>query len=486
MLFNSISFFIFFPVTTILYYLIPHTYRWILLLVASCYFYAYFIPSYLLILFLLIGVDYVAGRLLEQTRGKRRRYYLWISVLINMGILFVFKYFNFFNENLEQLSRFLGLDYTASSLQLILPLGLSFHTFQSLSYVIDVYKGKQKAEKHPGIYALYVMFYPQLVAGPIERAGNMLHQFRERKYFDERGVTEGLKRILIGLFKKVIVADRLALIVNHVYSQPNQFSGLQLSIATVAFAFQIYCDFSGYSDIAIGSAKSLGITLMENFNYPYLAASFQDFWRRWHISLSQWFRDYVYIPLGGNRVSTIKKYRNILIVFAVTGLWHGASWTFVLWGLLHGIYLIISDMIRKISPRDKNLLFMTPVKTVITFACVSFAWIFFRARTTEDALYIVTHLTDNLLTVTRDVITFQFPDVSASIFRANGGIGLNRTQFQTTVGLIIVLLGVEFLTRNKFRLKIPLLINWAMYVLLTLAILNMGTSVIQPFIYFQF
>jgi len=306
MLFNSLEFLIFFPVVTLLYFLLPHRHRWWMLLAASCGFYMMFIPKYIIILAVTIIIDYVAGILAEKPdlSPHKRKSILTISILSTCLVLFIFKYFNFFNTNFAHLAALLHWNYPIAALKLALPIGLSFHTFQSLSYVIEVYCGRQKAEHHFGIYSLYVMFYPQLVAGPIERPQNLLHQFYAKHAFDYQRVTDGLKLMVWGLFKKVVIADRLAIAVNTVYNDPHSFTGIPLIIATAFFAFQIYCDFSGYSDIAIGAAQVMGFRLMDNFNRPYFAKSIPEFWKRWHISLSTWFRDYLYIPLGGNRAKT--------------------------------------------------------------------------------------------------------------------------------------------------------------------------------------
>ena len=344
MLFNSLDFAGFFVIVTSLYFLLPHRFRWSTLLLASCIFYMAFIPIYILILFVTITIDYFAGIWIENSQGNNRKWFLVMSIISTCLVLFVFKYFNFFLGNVAAIAKFLHWNYPIEILNIILPIGLSFHTFQSLSYVIEVYRNNQKAEHNFGIYSLYVMFYPQLVAGPIERPQNLLHQFYEKHSFDFERVVDGLKLMAWGLFKKVVVADRLALIVNGVYDNPTQFSGssLILSLATVFFAFQIYCDFSGYSDIARGCARVMGFKLMVNFDRPYFSKSIAEFWKRWHISLSTWFRDYLYISLGGNRVSTSRLYFNLFITFLISGLWHGANWTYVIWGALNGIYLIFA------------------------------------------------------------------------------------------------------------------------------------------------
>jgi alginate O-acetyltransferase complex protein AlgI len=404
MVFNSFAFFVFFPVVTVLYFALSHRWRWFLLLVASCAFYMFFIPSYILILGFTIVVDYVAGILIERAEGRRRRLLLVVSIAANVGVLAFFKYFNFLGDNLEALARFIGWNYSIESLSIILPIGLSFHTFQAMSYTIEVYRGRQPAERHFGIYALYVMFYPQLVAGPIERPQNLLPQFREYHAFDYDRVTSGLKLMAWGLFKKAVIADRLAWVVNLVYGEPERFGGPVLAVATVFFAFQIYYDFSGYSDIAIGSARVMGFRLRQNFDSPYQSHSTAEFWRRWHMSLSTWFRDYVFRPMrdalartGPGRIpAPMRDYAiyaaAVAATFLLSGLWHGANWTFVVWGALNGAYLILSSPTRPLRERVRTMLALHKhpaadrlVKTGVTFALITFAWIFFRARSLHEA-----------------------------------------------------------------------------------------------------
>jgi D-alanyl-lipoteichoic acid acyltransferase DltB (MBOAT superfamily) len=394
MLFNSIAFLVFFPVVTVLFFLLPHRARWAHLLVASCVFYAYFVPVYLLILAFTIAVDYVAGIMIERPQGRRRRLYLLASIIANVGVLCFFKYWNFLNHNLTAGLALFGVRNVVPMLSMALPLGLSFHTFQAMSYTIEVYRGRQAAERHLGIYALYVMFYPQLVAGPIERPQNMLPQFRVRQSYDPARAAEGLKRMAWGLFKKMVIADNLAVVVKPVYAHPGAYSGVHLAVATVCFAFQIYCDFSGYSDIALGSAHVMGFKLMKNFDAPYESTSISEFWRRWHISLSSWFKDYLYIPLGGNRKGPGRSLLNKMIVFIVSGLWHGANWTFVIWGALHGAYLVVEQGIRdrfgaaEKAPGGSGLV-RRAAAWVATFSLVCFAWVFFRANTVSDSVQII-------------------------------------------------------------------------------------------------
>jgi alginate O-acetyltransferase complex protein AlgI len=390
MLFNSVAFLIFFPITTVLFFVLPHKVRWAHLLFASCVFYAYFVPIYLLILAFTIAVDYAAGILIESSVDRRRKLYLLASIVANVGVLCVFKYWNFVNRNLTSALGMMGIRNLVPMLSIALPLGLSFHTFQAMSYTIEVYRGKQAAERHFGIYALYVMFYPQLVAGPIERPQNMLPQFRVHQTYDPARVAEGLKRMAWGFFKKMVVADNLAMVVTPVYAHPGAYSGAQLAVVTVCFAFRIYCDFSGYSDIALGSAQVMGFKLMQNFDAPYESTSLGEFWRRWHISLSTWFKDYLYIPLGGNRKGKARGVLNKMIVFVVSGLWHGANWTYVIWGALHGAYLVVEQAVGSATPAGRaRSLARRAVAWAVTFALVCLAWVFFRADNVSDSFRII-------------------------------------------------------------------------------------------------
>jgi alginate O-acetyltransferase complex protein AlgI len=387
MLFNSFPFLLFFLGVTVAYYAINHQWRWLLLLIASCYFYAFLIPGYLLILFLIIGIDFAAGILIESNKGGRRRLYLALSIVSNLAVLFIFKYHNFFVGNLNLISSHL---YTHPILffawKWALPIGLSFHTFQAMSYTIEVYRGKQKAERHLGIYALYVMFYPQLVAGPIERPQKLIHQFYEKHSISYDGIIAGLKLMLWGFFMKVVVADRLGIYVDYVFRDVAFHSRLSLLTAIFFYSFQIYCDFAGYSLIAIGSAKAMGFTLSANFNRPYLALSLRDFWQRWNITLSTWFRDYTYYPLGGSRVVPVKYIFNVIVVFILSGLWHGANWTFIVWGLLHGMYILVGHFRKSRFP---GLVFHPFFEIVLTFLLASFAWIFFRSQNIREASIII-------------------------------------------------------------------------------------------------
>jgi alginate O-acetyltransferase complex protein AlgI len=484
MLFNSLQFCAFFFVVTSLFFILPHQWRWALLLAASCYFYMAFIPVYISILAFTIVIDYIAGIIIERSQGKTRKYFLIASLIANVGVLFVFKYFNFLSNSLTDLiSQLSQQPVSHIGLRIILPIGLSFHTFQSMSYTIEVYRGNQKAERHFGIFALYVMFYPQLVAGPIERPQNLLHQFHERHNFDYQRVTDGLKLMTWGMFKKVVIADRLAVFANEIYQSPRRYEGWPLIIGTIFFAFQIYCDFSGYSDIAIGSAQVMGFKLMQNFRRPYFATSIADFWSRWHISLSTWFRDYLYIPLGGNRVSQWRWCANIMIVFLISGLWHGANWTFVIWGALNGLYLIVGAWTQKIRSRissalrlDRVPLLHSAIQITITFSLVTFTWIFFRANSLSNAFYIASHLWPGP----------NQPGIGASLSMLGTPIDIIAA-----VGAIILLMIVESLqSRQSIRYTLaqqPLAVRWLAYYILVMAIIVLA-EISNPteFIYFQF
>jgi D-alanyl-lipoteichoic acid acyltransferase DltB (MBOAT superfamily) len=487
MLFNSLHFLIFFPVVTLLYFLLPYRWRVPMLLAASCYFYMALIPVYILILFFVIVVDYFAGMLIENAEGHNRRLFLLASLTANIGVLGFFKYFNFLNTNISEVSQLWGGQPFFSNLNIILPIGLSFHTFQSISYTVEVYRGNHKAERNLSVFALYVLFYPQLVAGPIERPQNLLHQFYEKHDFDYRRVTDGLKLMAWGMFKKVVIADRLGVAVNMVYENPTDYSGLPLIIATYFFAIQIYCDFSGYSDIAIGAAQVMGFRLMDNFNRPYHSKSISEFWKRWHISLSTWFRDYLYLPLGGNRVGKRRWHFNLFFVFIVSGLWHGAAWTFVIWGALHGSYLLVALWTR--GSRDKIIRYFNlqqfptlrkAVAVFVTFNLVSFAWIFFRAQSVQEAFYIVTHLFTWSSTVTGKTAL-----VPVSLFI------LDRTELLIAFAAVAFMEFVHLIQRHRkmrhFLSKKPFWMRWTVYYVLIMTILLFGKFATKSqFIYFQF
>lgn len=480
MLFNSLQFLIFFPVVTLLYYLLPYKYRWIHLLTASCIFYAAFIPVYILILFATIIIDYFAGILIENAKDhKGRKRFLTASIITNVGVLAIFKYYNFFVDNLNIFFKDLHITtHPIPLLGIILPIGLSFHTFQAMSYTIEVYRGNQKAERHFGIYALYVMFYPQLVAGPIERPQNLLHQFKEEHKFDSRNLMMGLRLMLWGFFKKLVIADRLSLYVNSVYNFPDQFHYLNLVIATLFFTIQIYCDFSGYSDIAIGAAKTMGFDLMTNFNRPYFAKNIQEFWKKWHISLSTWFKDYLYIALGGNRVSPARVYLNVAIVFLVSGFWHGANWTFIIWGALHTVYILTYMLThRGKGVKGKKNVLVNLSGTLFTFFIVAFAWIFFRANSLSDAFLIVKNI-------------FSGNSIHPFLSLVTNHENLSEFGILSTVISIVMIL-VMFITEYKLKPSLTELnskpyFDVAFCTFFLTLIIVFGVFYNNSFIYFQF
>lgn len=484
MLFNSFHFLVFFIVVTSLYFALPYKNRWFLLLISSCYFYMAFVPIYILILGFTIVIDYFAGIYIENATGKKKKFYLIFSLIANIGVLAIFKYYNFINTNLSFLLHGFALSNPLPYLSILLPIGLSFHTFQAMSYTIEVYRGNQKAERHFGIYSLYVMFYPQLVAGPIERPQNLLHQFREHFDFNYERVTSGLRLMAWGLFKKVVIADRLAIVVDTVYNNPEQHNSLTLIIATIFFAFQIFCDFSGYSDMAIGAARVMGFKLMTNFDKPYQSKSIHEFWKRWHISLSTWFRDYFYISLGGNRVSIPRWYLNLFLVFLVSGLWHGANWTFVIWGALHGFYLVFALITKGFREKFNKIFFLDRfpiISALTTFALVSFAWIFFRANNVQSAFYIA----KNIFTGIPDLISKL--QSHQSIYKY---VGLSTNEIILSIALILFLETIHYIQTkiniSEIFIRKPFYFRWAVYYGLVLAILFLGVYENRQFIYFQF
>ena len=389
MLFNSIAFLLFFPIVCVLYFCIPASLikaRNILLLVASYYFYMNWEPEYALLLLTSTVVTYLAAFGIGYFKEKQlKKICLISSLVLNLAILFLFKYFNFLATNIEAVLHASGWGIDMPKFELLLPVGISFYTFQALGYSIDVYRGTVKVERDFPTYALFVSFFPQLVAGPIERAKNLLPQFHSLHKFNPDDFIEGIKQMIWGYFMKLCIAENVAPYVNAVYNNLPNHNGTSILLATFFFTFQIFCDFSGYSLIAIGTARCLGFKLMQNFNHPYLAHSPRDFWHRWHISLSSWFGDYVYIPMGGSRCSTLKHQRNLFLTMLISGVWHGANWTFILWGAIHGLFLCINNLKRKFwGTSDKK--YMKGIEVFSTFIMVMFCWIFFRANSLGDAI----------------------------------------------------------------------------------------------------
>ncbi|WP_296382662.1 MBOAT family O-acyltransferase [Winogradskyella sp.] len=489
MLFNSIDFAIFFPIVFVIYWIVSGKLkiRNIVVLISSYIFYGWWDWRFLFLIAISTLVDFYVGKKLSITENKiTRKKLLFISLAVNLGFLFYFKYTNFFIDTFVESFKLFGKTLEVSTLNIILPVGISFYTFQTLSYTIDIYRKRFKPTDDLIAFSAFVAFFPQLVAGPIERASHLLPQFFKTYKFNYALVKSGLLLMAFGLFKKMVIADRAALYVNEVYNNPSNYEGVETIMATVLFAFQIYCDFSGYSDIAIGAARTMGFDLMKNFDSPYLSKSITEFWRRWHISLSTWFRDYVYIPLGGSRKGEFRTYFNLFLVFLVSGLWHGAAMTFVIWGAIHGIIIVIEKAISKNKERvfrklniNKENISNRLVFVFINFVIVCFAWVFFRANSFADSKLIVAGFFNNNF----DAL---FGD---EIYL----IGLQDNEFKLLIFAIIGLVVVERFHRKRSLVKIlnqqALLFRWSVYVLIALFIMIFGVygdNNISEFIYFQF
>lgn len=469
MLFNSIDYVVFLPFVVILYYAIPARFRWIMLLVASYYFYMCWKPEYVLLLIISTGIDYFAGLWMGKIpERKKRTKYLILSLISNLGILFAFKYFNFFNATARQAFESLNLFYNVPMFDVLLPVGISFYTFQTLSYSIEVYQGKHKAEKHLGYFALYVSFFPQLVAGPIERFDQLGPQLHQQHKITYSNIANGLKLIIYGLFIKMVIADNLSVYVDQIYADPQKFNSLNILSGLFFYSFQIYSDFYGYSTIAIGSAMLLGIKLMDNFRAPYLSKSITEFWSRWHISLSTWFRDYLYIPLGGNRVKLSRWYINIFIVFLVSGLWHGASWTFVIWGGLHGILYISESIVNKaLHIKSKPGLTITNTLLVLkNFVLVTLIWVFFRSQSIGEAMVVFKSVLTNFNVLDGFMIPLRMWILL--LFFIVTDIILYNTRF------------------DKWVDDRGFVFRWAVYLILVFVTITLSGIDHQPFIYFQF
>jgi D-alanyl-lipoteichoic acid acyltransferase DltB (MBOAT superfamily) len=472
MLFNSLEFAIFLPIVVLMFFTLPHNYRWLWLLLSSCVFYMAYIPWFILVIGTTIFVDYFAGIFISKSQGKSRKFGLVASLIVNIGILFFFKYFNFFFDNLFPIFEWAGIILTKPDWKILLPVGLSFHTFQAMSYTIEVYRNNQPAERHFGVYALYVMFFPQMVAGPIERPQNMLHQFHEKKIFNEVKFFSGLRLMMWGFFKKLVIADRAAIISDEVFANPDQYGTLGIIWASALFAFRIYCDFSGYTDIARGAARMMGFELIVNFKRPYLSTSVTEFWRRWHISLSTWFRDYVYIPIGGSKRRLSRVVYNLLITFLISGLWHGADWKFVIWGGLNGIYISIEYLWNKFKLPDTSNFFPKIIGQIKTFLLVGFSWIFFAAPGMEQAWSAVKRI-------------LHFENLSSDYYQI-----VKSKDSMMAIFFIFILMSVEILIERKI---FPTIIyrqtvfwRWLLYIVLVWTIILFGQFSDRQFIYFVF
>lgn len=482
MLFNSIEFLIFFPVTVIVYFLLKDKYRNLFLLLASCYFYMSFVPAFIIIIAFTTVIVYIGSRLIGHFEDRRIKKLVFLAVIItNILTIVVFKYLGFFGETINFFGAQIGLAAIIIP-KIVLPLGISFHTFQAMGYLIDVYRGDEEPEKNFVTYAVFLMYFPQLVAGPIERAHNLISQFKYEHFITYENLSLGGRMMLWGMFKKVVVADNLSLFVDNIYGDVTAKGAAALWVGIIFFAIQIYCDFSGYSDIAIGAARIMGFSLMRNFDTPYFAMSVTDFWRRWHISLSTWFRDYIYIPLGGNRVSKKRWCFNELVTMSISGIWHGASWTFVVWGMLNGVYLVIGRLtsglrkkIKEVTHYNKIPFLPAFIGTAITFYIVCMTWIFFRAKTFGDAFYIIHQ------------VTSYIPDFSTLSGAFNN---IAPARMIISIGAIIILSVVDFFCRGSdFKTevgKLPAPARIISYGLLLAVIVLFGAYDNKTFIYFQF
>jgi alginate O-acetyltransferase complex protein AlgI len=471
MLFNTINFAIFLPIVVICYYLIPHKFRWVLLLAASYYFYMSWKVEYIFLILASTLVDYISGIKMEQLDDRRSRLpWLILSLCVNLGLLFTFKFFNFTTENLNLLFQKVGMSFEIPLMKFLLPVGISFYTFQTLSYSIDVYFGRQKAEKHLGYFALYVSFFPQLVAGPIERFSRLGPQLKQNHKLSYDNLTNGLRLILYGLFIKMVIADNISGVVDQIYAHPESFASMDILKGIFLYSFQIYSDFYGYSTIAIGSALLLGVRIMDNFKTPYLAKNISEFWQRWHISLSTWFKDYLYFPLGGNRVSRYRWILNILMVFLVSGLWHGANWTFIIWGLLFGLFYIFERILngalnlQKVQSAYSIGHILLALKT---FLLVTMFWVFFRSQSFDEAIAMFRMLGQN---APIDPQLLLIP-LSTWIF-------------------LLLFIASDVLLYNKrfdgWVAGMPYLIRWGIYGVLLFGIIVFAGVENFPFIYFQF
>lgn len=471
MVFNSFVFLIFFPAVCIIYFLLgKNKYQNPFLLVASYYFYMNWKPVYAVLILTSTVLTYLCGLLVEKysDNKEKKKAFLVVSLVLNFGILFAFKYFNFLNDSIFQVLSSLGLRWNVPRLDILLPVGISFYTFQAVGYSIDVYRGSIRAERNFLTYALFVSFFPQLVAGPIERAKNLLPQLHAERSFNPDDVIEGLNQMIWGFFVKLCIADILSDYVEAVYDNIAFHNGSSLFLATVLFAFQIYCDFAGYSYIAIGSARVMGFRLIDNFRQPYMSMSIKEFWKRWHISLSNWFMDYLYIPLGGNRVKYARHLTNLMITFLVSGLWHGANWTFVLWGALHGSYLVAENLFRRYVYQPTNNTFISKLSsTALCFMLVCLAWIFFRASTIGDAFLAV-----------RKVFTDWGPLFSDPYVFVYGFIAIAILLFKDIKDALGLKIG--FLHSKHIAVRVT------SFVLLTSYVLLFGALSAGSFIYFQF
>lgn len=495
MLFNSYGFLFFFPIVVVIYFLLPKRISYLWLLAASYYFYMGWNAKYALLLLVSTTITYVSGILIQWLNDRHpdkiraKKWGVAGSFISNLAILFFFKYFNFTIESMNTVLRYIDLPTINTSLDVLLPVGISFYTFQALGYTVDVYRGEIRAERNFFRYALFVSFFPQLVAGPIERSKNLLNQLRNPKSFSYERMCNGLMMMIWGYFLKLVIADRIAIFVDNMYGNVGVYDGRYLLLASVLFAVQIYCDFAGYSTIAIGAAEVMGFQLMDNFNSPYLSQSVAEFWRRWHISLSSWFKDYLYIPLGGNRKGKVRKYINIMIVFLVSGLWHGANWSYVVWGGLNGIYQVVGAIFTPLRNRIKEKLHLKKrplplmiIYMIVTYILVDFTWIFFRADNVQHAFAVI----DSIFNMNNQALL-----ENGTLY----DLGLSRPNFIVLGVSLVILLAADICKYRGIKvrsviLNLNIVIRWAVIIagilgILVFGIWGSGYSATN-FIYFQF
>ena len=507
MLFNSLEYLFFLPLVFIIYWSLKNNvkYQNIFLLFSSYFFYSLWDYRFLLLILISSITDFTLGKLIYLKKEKLlKKKFLFLSIFINIGILFLFKYYNFFIDSFVEIFNYLNININIHSLNLILPVGISFYTFQTLSYTLDIYNNKIKPSDSIINFFTFVAFFPQLVAGPIEKASRLLPQINQRRVFNYNQTVDGLRQILWGLFKKVVIADNCALFVNAIFDDPLSHNGLLLIVGVILFSFQIYGDFSGYSDIAIGTSKLFGITLMQNFANPYFSRNISEFWRRWHISLSSWFRDYLYIPLGGSRVLKIIQIRNILIIFTISGLWHGANWTFIFWGLLHATFyiheLIMNTNRKYLQPIIRNNLlipsFFDLINILKTFIIISFAWLFFRSPSIDYSFKFIEHIIVYISYYFQYFFINNSHNDSLSFFTSLMSLQIdfaaNSNALDNIVIIfkyILIMISVEWINNDKeyaFK-KMPsnIILRYSLYIITSLLILEYFYGNIS-FIYFQF
>ena len=481
MLFSTAAFAVFMAIVFTVYWLMPHKYRWIIILAANAWFYISYDVRFLAVILITMAASFSCAIFMDRKQDEKKKKIIMITgVITTLSLLLVFKYLNFALYTVSKILNRISIPMQETTLKLIMPVGISFYTFMAVGYLIDVYKGKTEPVRHFGKYAIFVSFFPNISSGPIERAGHFIPQIDKEKSFDYDSVVYGARLLMLGMIKKIVIADMMVKYVDEVFNKVPEHSGICFAFATLLYTFEIYCDFSGYSDMAIGVARMLGFELIDNFRQPYLASSIKEFWGRWHISLSTWFRDYVYIPLGGNRCKKARRDINLLITFLLSGLWHGASWTFVLWGGIHGVAQIIENRIKEAigldREKEKNL--SGPVKlilTILTFCIVSYAWMFFRANSISEALYIV-----------RSMFTsFNLQDAMAQMTMSN------KSVIKTTTAIVLLLVYDHFNERGDLLLKMNKIkapLRWVIYIASAILVIALKThnTEVQEFIYFKF